>query len=211
MRIEPLGRPGEIGAVHIGDETDRQVRIAERTQRAIGHFRPEIGAADPDIDDVADSFAAVSGPGAGPHLARERGHPVEDGMDLGHDILAVDENLLAAFGAQRHMQDGAVLADVDLLAREHRVAPRGDAARPGKLDEQTNGLVGDPVLGIVEEKSRRLHAEALAAPRIACKQGAELQVLHALVMRKKRLPFRRGRQRSGAAHVISPVWSTQHM
>ena len=112
-------------------------RIAERPQRAIGHFRPEIGAADADIDDVADSLAAVSGPGAGPHLARERGHPVEDGVDLGHDILAVDENLLAAFGAQRHMQDGAVLADVDLLAREHRVAPRRDAARPGKLDEQS--------------------------------------------------------------------------
>ena len=100
----------------LGDEADGQSRIAEWPQSAVGHLRAEIGAADADIDDVTDSLAAVPGPCAGPNLVGESRHPVEDGVNLGHDILAVHENLLTEFGAQRHMQDGAVFADVDLLS-----------------------------------------------------------------------------------------------
>ena len=37
---------------------------------------------------------------------------------------------------QRDVEDGAVLGDVDPLAREHRVASLGDARLLGELDEQ---------------------------------------------------------------------------
>ena len=57
----------------------------------------------------------------------EVGHLVEHGVDLGHDVLAVDDDGCALRRAQRHVQDGALLGDVDLLAAEHGVDPRAQA------------------------------------------------------------------------------------
>ena len=45
----------------------------------------------------------------------------EHGVHLGDDVLAVDLDDRALGRAQRDVQDGAVLGDVDLLAPEHRV------------------------------------------------------------------------------------------
>ena len=130
VRVEVLRSPSVKSAPStLATKRTSSVRIAERAQRAVGHLRPEIGAADADIDDVADALAAVPGPGAGAHLVGEGRHPVEHRVDLGHDVLAVDEDRLAARRPQRHMQHGAVLADVDLLAGEHRVAPRSATPR----------------------------------------------------------------------------------
>jgi hypothetical protein len=43
-----------------------------------------------------------------------------------------------------------VLGDVDVLAREHRVAALGDARVRGELQQQRQRLVGDQVLRVVE-------------------------------------------------------------
>ena len=48
-------------------------------------------------------------------------HPVEHLVHLGDDVDAVDDERRALRHAQRDVQHGAVLGDVDLLAREHRV------------------------------------------------------------------------------------------
>ena len=50
-------------------------------------------------------------------LVGEGGHPVEHRVHLGHDVDAVDEDLLALWRAQGDVQNGALLRDVDLLAR----------------------------------------------------------------------------------------------
>ena len=63
-------------------------------------------------------------------------HPVEHGMNPGHDVLAVDQDRRAARRAQRHVEHGPFLRDVDLLAAEHarrcgragRSPPRGGRA-----------------------------------------------------------------------------------
>ena len=65
--------------------------------------------------------------------------------------------------AQGHVQDGAVLRDVDLLAAEHGVDPRAQAGFLGQLQEQLERLVGDAVLRVVEVDARRLGRHALAA------------------------------------------------
>jgi hypothetical protein len=49
----------------------------------------------------------------------------EDGVDLGHDVLAIDEDGAVGAVAQRDVEDGAVLGDVDLLAGEHLFGPAG--------------------------------------------------------------------------------------
>jgi hypothetical protein len=47
--------------------------------------------------------------------------------------------------------DGASLCEVDLLALEHVIAKLLNLCLLGKLDKQGEGLLGDEVLGEVEE------------------------------------------------------------
>ena len=46
-------------AVDVGDEAEGQVALAVVAQRLVRHHRPEVGAADADVDDVADRLAGV--------------------------------------------------------------------------------------------------------------------------------------------------------
>ena len=80
----------------------------------------------------------------------EVGHAVEDGVDLGDDVLAIDDDRGVARGAQGDVEDGAVFGDVDLLAGEHGVDALARLRLVGEVDEQTEGLVGDAVFGVVE-------------------------------------------------------------
>ena len=73
---------------------------------------------------------------------------------------------LLARHPQRHVEHGAVLGHVDALAGEHRVAPLGDTCLLGERDEKPERLVGDAVLGVVEEEARRLAREPLGAAGI---------------------------------------------
>ena len=71
------------------------------------------------------------------------------------DVLPVDDQLGAGRHAQGHVQHGAVLGRVDVLAGEHRVTTLLDPGRPGDVHEEAQGLVGDPVLGVVEDEVGR--------------------------------------------------------
>ncbi len=187
-------RLGEGRAVHVGDEAERKRLVAEGVQRTVGHLRPKVRAADSDVDDIADALAAVALPGAGADLVREGGHAVEHGVHLGDDVLAVDDDRLASRGAERHMQDGPVLAHVDLLAGEHGVTLRLEVLRARERREQPDGLVVDAVLRIVEKEPGRIEGEAFGAPGIGGEKVAQPLVLHAPVVGLERLPPRRGRQ-----------------
>ena len=55
----------------------------------------------------------------------------QDLVDLLDDVDAVDDQRAVARHPQRHVQDRAVLGDVDLLAGEHRVAALGAPRAPG--------------------------------------------------------------------------------
>ena len=106
----------------------------------------------------------------------EVGHLVEHGVHLGHDVLAVDDDRRAPRRAQRHVQHGAVLGDVDLLAAEHGVDPRAQARLLGQLRRSSRErLVGDAVLRVVEVEAGRLGGQALAALGIV---GEELAQVH---------------------------------
>ena len=73
---------------------------------------------------------------AGADPVGEVGHLVEHRVHLGDDVDAVDRGSLVLRRAQRDVQHGPVLGDVDLLAREHRVAQLLDAGPPGERDQQ---------------------------------------------------------------------------
>ena len=69
-------------------------------------------------------------------------HLVEHRVDLGHDVLAVDDDRRVARRAQRDVQHRAVLGDVDLLAAEHGVDALAQARLLGELQQQPHRLVG---------------------------------------------------------------------
>ena len=77
----------KIRAVDIGHETARHGAIAVVPERFVRHHGPEVGTADADIDDIADTLAAVALPGAASDTGGELAHLIEHGVDLGHDIL----------------------------------------------------------------------------------------------------------------------------
>ena len=100
----------------------------------------------------------------------KRGHPIEDLVDLRDDVDAVDDQRLALRHPQRDVEHGPVLGDVDPLAPEHRVDPLLEPRLLGEPQEQTDRLVGDPVLRVVEVQAgggpsgvRRIHAGHRAA------------------------------------------------
>ena len=99
----------------------------------------------------------------------------QDRMDPGDHVLAVDLDDRPLRCAERDVQDGAVLGDVDLLAAEHRRDPIAQRARSASA-EQAERLVGDPVLRVVEEQAGGLGGHPLAAPWIGGEQLPQVGV-----------------------------------
>ena len=119
--IEVANRLGEIRAVDVGDEAEGHGPLAIVLQRLIGHDRPEIRAADADIDDVADALSGMPFPAAAAQPVGEIRHLVENLMDVGNHVPAIDLDRSAARRAQRHMEHGAPLRDIDAVAAIHGV------------------------------------------------------------------------------------------
>ena len=152
-------------------------------QRFIRHGRAEIGAADPDIDDRAHPPPGMSAPAAIPDLIGERGHSVEHRVHMGHDIVAVEVNRLAAWRTECHVEYGAPFGAVDSVAADHRLDAFAQAAGIGQAHQEADGLVGHMVLGVVEVQAGGLQRESLAARGVSCKQRAQVPIAHLLDMR----------------------------
>ena len=91
-RVEIVDRFGEVRAVDVRDETEREGAVAVVAEGLVRHDRPKIRTADSDIDDATDPLAGVSTPCPASETIRKPRHPVEHGMNSGHDILAVHED-----------------------------------------------------------------------------------------------------------------------
>ena len=120
-RIEILHGFHEVGAVHVGYEAKCHAPLGVVLQSLVSHHRPEIGAADADIDHIPDALAGVTFPLAATHRVSEPGHPIEHGVDFRHDIFAIDNNGCAPGSTQGYVQHRTIFGDVDLVAAKHRI------------------------------------------------------------------------------------------
>jgi hypothetical protein len=128
-------------------------------------------------------------------------HLVEHGVDLGYDVLSIDDNGRSDRRAQCHMQNRALLGRIDLVSAEHGVDA---AAQPGLLSElcqELNRLISYAVLRIVEVDARRFDRHALAALGVLREQSPQMQLANLFVMRRKRLPCRPLGERGDRCHV----------
>jgi hypothetical protein len=186
--IEALHRLGEVGAVDVGDEAEGDGPPGVVPERFVGHDWPEVRAADADFDDIADALAGVALPGAAADPLGEIRHLVENGMDLGHHVLTVVYDRSPARRAQGDVQDRAVLRDVDPLAPEHGIDATPQPRLAGELQQESQGLIGDQVLGVVEVDSCGLDRQPVAARAILGKELPEVQGLDLLAMLLQRRP-----------------------
>ena len=69
--IKVAGIFHKLVAIHIGDEAASNVTITVVFQRIVGHERAEVGAANTDIDDIANTLASISLPLAAAHAIGE--------------------------------------------------------------------------------------------------------------------------------------------
>ena len=74
-RVDLLEHFGELRAVDVGDAVQADRAIPISTQRLRGHDDAEVGAADPDVDDVGVAGAAVAGDPAFVYPGDELAHP----------------------------------------------------------------------------------------------------------------------------------------
>ncbi len=187
----------EVRAVDVGHEAEIHVALAVVTQRLVGHHRAEVGAADADVDDVADALAGMAQPVPASDLLRECGHALQNRVHFRHDVDAVDDDLFAFGLAQSSVQNGALLGRVDLLAAEHGLDARTQAALLGKAQEQAQRLAVDAILRVVEIKPGSFHCKALAAPLILGEEPAQVHGADRLCVRLELLPH--GKRAHGCA------------
>ena len=137
-----------------------------RRERGGGHRRPQIRAADADIDDIRKLLS-----GGGRNLAaatffgeiervRARGGGDGDG------VFAAAPNLRFVVGAQSRVQNGAVFAFVHRLAREHRLAARRQIGGGGQIGEQIDRLFGQRGFRKIEQQIVERERQCFESARI---------------------------------------------
>src|SRR5579859_6585668 len=98
----------------------------------MGHDRPQVRTAKPDVDDVADALAGMPQPSSAADLVGEIRHPVEHGVHFGHYVDAVYQYPLASGATQSNMQYRPLFGHVDLRTVEHGIDVRAQPAFSGQ-------------------------------------------------------------------------------
>ena len=173
--IEVRGLPGEVAWIDVGDEAEHEARRGEVAQRVVGHGGAEVAASDPDVHDVADGLAGVALPLAGADAVGERGHAVEHLMHLRHHVDAVGADHRPTRGAERDMEDGAVLGDVDVLAREHPGAAGGEGGLAQERQQVAHDGRVHALLAEIHVDLVRLGGERAGAGGVRGEQVAQVR------------------------------------
>ncbi len=149
------------------------MRRREGPERAGRHRRTEVRAADADVDHVGHRLAEGAAQAPFAHVGGEFEHLGALGLDVGHDVVTVQENRLAGEIAQRGVQGGAPFGRIDALAAEHGVALGLDPGGLGKPDQQGKRRRADPLLRIVVEEIVEDDAKTLEALGVGGEFGAD--------------------------------------
>ncbi len=129
-RLETGERTREIGGIDVRDEARRELARGVGLERLVRHRGAEVAAADPDVDDGADSPTGRPHPLPVLHLLRERGHAVELRVHLLHHVHPVHHERSRAWHPQRDVQRRDDLPKCSPALRETSPAPFPEALAP---------------------------------------------------------------------------------
>ena len=163
LRVQAAQHAGDVVRIYVADEVKAQAAMCEGVERGHHHLRPEVAAADADVDDVAETAVAA-------HLLGVREHGIEHAVHFS----AVQPR--AARRAQCRVQHGAALAGVDRRAREHGITLCFEVALLRQVDQEAARRAVDEILREVGKDLGRLQAEVGEALRVACERLAQVEL-----------------------------------
>ena len=147
-------------------------------QRVGNEHGPEMGAADADIDDMADRFSCSAATRTVAHRFGKGFKTRADGTYVGHDVPAVNRHGAVGQVTERDVQDGAVLGDIDPLTGEHGRPPAFHVAGGGHRRQKRHGLGGNAMLGIINQQRAETARKVFEALGFGDKQGPHRPVDH---------------------------------
>ena len=179
--VEALEDARNRRAVHVGDEMHARPLLRAVLERVAGEARPQVGAADAEVEHVGECAPARAPDAAGAQPARETPHVRQHRRHLPRHVLPFEAH--RHVGAQRDVQRRAVLAGVDALACQHLRAPGLELAFARELHEQPHRFGRDALLGIIEQQSVQREAELPEPLGVLREELAQVQAgLGALVL-----------------------------
>ena len=167
----------------------------------------QVGAADADVDHVGNAFAAVSQPASTVHGLDKRVHLPEHLMHRPACIQPIHLQSALLRVAQCRMQGSPVLGKVEFLALEQGSDLVGQFGLGSQLDQQVQRVIGDDVLGIIEQDAAGLLREPVKALDVIVEQGAHGRPADAAAVELERLPGGKGSQGIGHGAIPSMVRS----
>ena len=158
-------------------------------QQRFGHqLWAQERAADTDVHNVGDGLFGITAPQAFMNATDQFGHLVQDFMHLGHDVRAIDRELVGHRATQCRVQGRTAFGGVDDFAREQRFDCTLEVDFVGQIDQQRAGFVGDQVFRVVQEQPAAAQGEIFKTFGVAVKRVAHAEMLHAGAVLLQRLP-----------------------
>ena len=174
LGVQVLRGLARVGGVDVGDKAALQALLHVGLQGLVRHDGAEVGAADANVDDGLNRLAGDAHPLARADAAGEGVDLLQHLVHVGDGILAVDRQGVGRGAAQRGMQDGAVLGDVNVLACKHAVAQVRHAGLLGEREQVAQQRGAHEVLRQVDVQVGGLEGELLRAFGIVRKHLAQI-------------------------------------
>ena len=103
-------------------------------------------------------------------------------MNLGYNILSIDQDRRILRSAQCSVKDCALFRDVDLLPLEHCVDSGTQSISFCNLQKKSESFIGYAVLGVVKKQASCVDRHSLSALRIGRKKLAQVQLRYFVVV-----------------------------
>ena len=193
LGVQVLRGLARVSGVDVGDEAALQALLHVGLKGLVGHDGAQVGAADADVDNGLDRLAGDADPLAGADATGEGVDLLENLVHVGDRVLAVDRQGVGRGAAQRGMQDGTVLGDVNVLARKHAVAQLENTGLLREGEEVAHQRGAHKVLRQVDVQVSSVEGERLGAVGVVREQLAQvgIEVVDQLVERVPRGGHRR--------------------
>ena len=175
--IERLERALTVLRIDIGDERDVDAvtwrpepaaRAGRRRERRADEQRPEVRAADAQVDDRADGTARRADAQTAADLRGERLHPRLRRANVGDDVAAVDDERRVARLPQRRVQRGAALDWLTFSPAKSAAIHPGKPTAAACATSSGSVIVTEALLRQVDEPvvpGKRQPREALGSAR----------------------------------------------